>query len=111
MALLRRGVPLLKRGFASEVSVADSPFLRFGNPAPTSLDLTPLLSSVPETEVGSLLTRRESGGAKPSSSLSLPLSPLLLSRSTTEEEGVWASTSRRRPSASGARATDRAEPA
>lgn len=52
MALLRRGVPLLRRGMATEVSVAESPFLRFGNPAPTSLDLTPLLSSVPETEVG-----------------------------------------------------------
>lgn len=79
MALLRRGVPLLKRGFASEVSVADSPFLRFGNPAPTSLDLTPLLSSVPETEVGLLFWSRMA--EKSEALLLLPLlSPSCLDR-------------------------------
>jgi len=68
MALLRRGIPLLRsasRNMATEVSVAaESPFLRFGNPAPTSLDLTPLLSSIPETEVGRLFCRFVESGAQ-----------------------------------------------
>lgn len=44
---------------ASEVAVAsDSPFLRFSNPYPAAVDHTPLLSTIPETQVGVHLVER-----------------------------------------------------
>lgn len=36
---------------AAEVVPASSPFLRFSNPFPAAIDHSPLLSSIPETQV------------------------------------------------------------
>lgn len=50
---------------AADVAVASSssPFLRYSNPYPQALDHTPLLSTIPETQVRSNLScRHESGG-------------------------------------------------
>lgn len=53
---------LAARAFGSSASAAanavavasgSSPFLRFSNPYPASIDHTPLLSTIPETQVGS----------------------------------------------------------
>jgi len=38
-------------GAAGAVVPASSPFLRFSNPYPTPVDVTPLLSTIPETQV------------------------------------------------------------
>jgi processing peptidase subunit beta len=43
---------LAARAFATAaVEVAGSPFLRYSNPFPAAIDHTPLLSSIPETQV------------------------------------------------------------
>ena len=45
----------LLRGYAAqaELAVADSPFLRFGNPVPEQLNMTSALAQLPEAKVGS----------------------------------------------------------
>ncbi len=50
------------RAFAAsaDVAVAESPFLRFGSPAPTPIDHTPLLSTIPETEVSTSVVQTPS---------------------------------------------------
>lgn len=51
----REVASLATRAFATaahDVAVpASSPFLRFSNPYPTAIDHTPLLSTIPETQV------------------------------------------------------------
>ena len=44
--------PLLTRAMGSVVAASEaSPFLRFSSPVPTAIDHSPLLSSLPETQV------------------------------------------------------------
>ncbi len=53
------------RAFASAADVAlatESPFLRFSNPYPTAIDHTPLLSTIPETQVSRSGSACQSGG-------------------------------------------------
>ena len=42
---------LLTRAMGSVVASESSPFLRFSSPVPTAIDHSPLLSSLPETQV------------------------------------------------------------
>ena len=60
LRLARRNGPLAQqlsrlRGYAAqaELAVADSPFLRFGNPVPEQLNMTSALAQLPEAKVGS----------------------------------------------------------
>ncbi|KAI8472074.1 MAG: Metalloenzyme, LuxS/M16 peptidase-like protein, partial [Monoraphidium minutum] len=48
--------PALSRAYAGVVApvAASSPFLRFSNPYPTPVDTTPLLSTIPETQISTL---------------------------------------------------------
>jgi processing peptidase subunit beta len=51
-ALVKDQAPAFVRAYAGAVApVASSPFLRFSNPYPTPVDTTPLLSTIPETNV------------------------------------------------------------
>lgn len=50
-ALVKDQAPALVRAYAGVVAPATSPFLRFSNPYPTPVDTTPLLSTIPETQV------------------------------------------------------------
>lgn len=55
--LVAQQAPALMRGYAGAAGAvvpAGSPFLRFSNPYPTPVDHTPLLTTIPETQVTSL---------------------------------------------------------
>jgi hypothetical protein len=67
-AVVAQQAPALMRayaGAAGTVVPASSPFLRFSNPYPTPVELSPLLSTIPETQVRTRPCSRPAGEGSP----------------------------------------------